>query len=184
MIKPFPHSYWVVRGQLLAGCYPGDTDPAKAEAMAAGLVGAGIRQVINLMEENELDKKGNPFRPYWPLVAKQAEAAGTQVGFTRFPIPDLDVPSRAQMNKILASIDAGIAAGRPVYLHCYGGTGRTGTVVCCWLVHRGLASCGEAALAMICRLRSRGGDPTYPGRISPETPAQIAMIRNWPAPRR
>lgn len=182
MDKPFPRCYWVVPGQLLAGCYPGDADPAKGQAMATGLVKAGIRQVISLMEEDETDQWGQPFQPYRPLV-RAAASPGVTVGFSQFPIADLDVPSPAQMRMILARVESEIQADRPVYLHCYGGTGRTGTVVGCFLVHQGLASCGEEALALICQLRSQGGDPTYPQRISPETRAQIEMVRHWPPPR-
>ena len=68
------------------------------------------------------------------------------------------------MVSILATIRDEIAAGRPVYVHCWGGTGRTGTVAGCWLVEQGLT--GDEALRRIAELR-RG---TPDGRFrSPES---------------
>ena len=55
------------------------------------------------------------------------------------------------MRAILDLIESAIDAGAPVYVHCWGGIGRTGTVVCCWLVERGLS--GEQALVEIALLR-------------------------------
>ena len=60
---PFPRSYWVVPGKLLAGYYPGDLDPLKMEVKLKGLLQVGIRYVISLMEENERNRYGNPMLP-------------------------------------------------------------------------------------------------------------------------
>ena len=50
------------------------------------------------------------------------------------------------------------AEGGTVYVHCWGGIGRTGTVVGCWLVRHGLDE-GDA-IARIAALRSEiGGAP-------------------------
>ena len=56
------------------------------------------------------------------------------------PIEDLSVPTLADMERILGAIDDELAAGRAVYLHCWGGIGRTGTVVGCYLVRQGLTA--------------------------------------------
>ena len=42
------------------------------------------------------------------------------------------------MSRILDDVDAALADGRTVYVHCWGGIGRTGTVVGCWLMRHGL----------------------------------------------
>jgi len=60
---PFPRSYWVEPGKLLAGCYP-DEDDEESRRKLRGLVDCGIRQVVALMETDEKDYHGNPFVPY------------------------------------------------------------------------------------------------------------------------
>ena len=65
------------------------------------------------------------------------------------PIPDTGNPKPAQVESILDTIDTAIAAGRRVYVHCWGGIGRTGTIVGCYLVRHGLT--GDQALAEIAR---------------------------------
>ena len=42
------------------------------------------------------------------------------------------------MREILDAIDGALDAGRGVYVHCYAGIGRTGTVVGCYLVRHGM----------------------------------------------
>lgn len=54
------------------------------------------------------------------------------------PIDDMDVPDPAQLDAALDWVDAHLAEGRKVFIHCRFGMGRTGTVLACWLARRGL----------------------------------------------
>ena len=76
----------------------------------------------------------------------------------------------------LDTIDAALAAGGTVYVHCYAGIGRTGTVVGCYLARHGMR--GEEALAEIARLRADISDGWI---TSPETAAQRDRVREWPS---
>lgn len=61
---PFERSYWVIPGIFLAGYYPGDRKPEQEYMKLKGLVKAGIRCMVNLMEEEELNHIGQIFKPY------------------------------------------------------------------------------------------------------------------------
>jgi protein-tyrosine phosphatase len=78
------------------------------------------------------------------------------------------------MTKILNTIQEEIAAGRPVYVHCWGGVGRTGTVIGCWLVEQGLS--GAAAIDRIAELRKNTPDGS---KRSPQTDEQCRYICEW-----
>jgi protein-tyrosine phosphatase len=96
------------------------------------------------------------------------------VRYERHPIRDLETPTPDGMRAILDLIDESIATGAPVYVHCWGGIGRTGTVVCCWLVERGRT--GEQALVDIALLRAG-----IRRRLveSPEMPGQREFVLSW-----
>ena len=49
---PYPGTYWVVSGSLLAGAYPGNGDPAEMDRRLNALLDAGIRSVIYLVDES------------------------------------------------------------------------------------------------------------------------------------
>jgi hypothetical protein len=124
---PLPDSYWVVPGRLLAGRCPGlrsDDDGARAELEA--LHGVGVGLIVDLTEGTEW---GLP--RYAGLVAPPAERRW-------HPIPDFGCPTRDGMREILDAIDAALAGDASVYVHCYAGIGRTGTVVSCYLVRHGM----------------------------------------------
>jgi protein-tyrosine phosphatase len=87
--------------------------------------------------------------------------------------------SPEHLGRILDTLDGALAAGRNVYLHCWGGIGRTGTVVGCYLVRRGLT--GGAALARLAEWwRTVPKSGLYPR--SPQTNDQVAYVRAWREP--
>jgi hypothetical protein len=132
---PTSSSYWVVPHLLLAGAYPGDPDPIKHWAKVRALLDAGIRMFVNLMEEDETNYAGEPFVPYQDLARQFCP----DTRCWRYPIRDLSAPTHDGMTNILDAIDAAMAAPSPVYVHCWGGVGRTGTVIGCWLLRHELA---------------------------------------------
>jgi protein-tyrosine phosphatase len=80
------------------------------------------------------------------------------------------------MGEILDVIDSALDQGGVVYVHCWGGVGRTGTVVGCHLVRRGMT--GDEALARVAELFKNM--QKYPRRRrSPETDEQEAYVRSW-----
>lgn len=168
---PFSRTYWVIPGKLLAGPYPGHLDALEAEQRIAALLRCGIRHVINLMEPDEVNYQGQPFIPY---IQRMRELAGAAIPWTRHPIRDGGLPEPAAMRAILDEIDASLAADQPVYVHCWGGKGRTGTVIGCYLVRNRLAA-PDQAVKRIADLRRS----IVPAQASPETEAQCQFVQAW-----
>lgn len=162
-------SYWVVPGAFLAGEYPACTDFPDAAKRLDALLASGINTCFDLTEPDELP-------PYLPLLDERAALRGTPIGYKRFPMVDFGLPQPTLMLALLDSIDAGLASGRRIYVHCRGGLGRTGMAVGCYLVRHGAS--GHAALKQIAEFwRLRPGRPYVP--LSPETPAQMDFVREW-----
>jgi protein tyrosine phosphatase len=172
--KPFDRSYWVVPDKFLAGAYPGSKDSQEAREKVSGLINCGIRRIINLMEEHETNYASERFVSYEGVLRAVSDGFGVTVKVTRHPIKDLHVPSAREMIQILDSIDQSLAEGLPVYVHCWGGVGRTGTVVGCYLIRHGMAAQTDV-LDRIAALRRE--DTAYPQ--SPETLEQRRMVQNW-----
>lgn len=124
---PEIHGYWVVRGRLLATEYPGAKDEEKARRKLRVLLDAGINSFVDLTEASEPAGGGKPMVPYKGLL-------GPDVAYERFPIPDTSVIADSEYDRILDYIRAELDAGRVVNVHCWGGKGRTGTVVGAWLI--------------------------------------------------
>ncbi len=157
---PLPGSYWVVPGRLLAGRCPGlHEDEPGARAELASLRAVGVELFVDLTEGREYG-----LRPYDGFLTAPAV-------HRRFAIPDFGVTTPAAMREILDTIDGAVDAGRGVYVHCYAGIGRTGTVVGCHLVRHGM----EPAEA----LRTVTG---WRGIRSPQSVEQEEFVLEWREP--
>ena len=166
---PILESYWVEESRFLAGEYPGNHDPETARRRLDAFLEAGVTAFIDLTDPHERP-------PYESILKEEAKIYGVQVSYQRIPIRDLSIPSSDTMTTILNAIDRAINDGDCVYVHCWGGIGRTGMVVGCYLVRHGMGN--EQALERVNQLfKTRPADFYHPR--SPETDEQVEFVRNW-----
>ncbi len=166
---PIPESYWVEEDRFLAGEYPASRDPEAARRRIEAFLEAGIRTFVDLTQPHELV-------PYEPILKDQSRIYDLDLAYHRFPIRDHSIPSSKQMSEILDVIDNSIERGSPVYVHCWGGVGRTGVTVACYFIRRGLSA--DDALKRVARLY-KTRPQTYFFMTSPETDEQFEFVRNW-----
>lgn len=164
--RPIQYCYWVDSGNFLAGEYPRNLDEQSSHEKMQALRCAGIEVFIDLTTRND------GLSTYDHLLDGARRV--------NFPIPDVSVPKDdAQMQSILDEIDSHLKGNRKVYVHCWGGIGRTGVVVGCWLArHHGGGNEGYARLQQLWR-----ANPKSARRDSPETRDQVNFILKWPAGR-
>jgi hypothetical protein len=162
------HAWWVDgEGRILAGEFPSArNDPEVTRWKLDLLADAGVDTIIDLTEPTE------PLTPYHDQLADLSAERGVTMRRLSHRIRDANVTTAEHYDRIIADIERELAAGRRVYVHCWGGRGRTGTVVGIWHVSQGHTP--DTALERIreARLDTRKGD-----QPSPETTEQVLAIR-------
>ena len=166
---PIIESYWVEENRFLAGEYPGSQHPETARRRIEAFLESGIRTFVDLTQPHELV-------PYEAVLKEQSHMYDLNTAYHRFAIRDHGVPSRETMVRILDTITESIENGQPVYVHCWGGIGRTGITVGCYLVRQGIFP--DQALLRVASLYGTRPPSIYQP-TSPETPEQFEFIRNW-----
>lgn len=151
-------------GRLLAGEYPGALEDWDARRRIASFEEHGVSLFVDLTHP------ADGLAPYGDHLVRARRLHA--------PIPDMGVTTIARYVEILDAIDEEVATGGVPYVHCWGGIGRTGTVVGCWLVRHGLDR-GDP-LARIAELRRLVLDSFMP---SPQTTAQRDVVLGWRAGR-
>jgi protein-tyrosine phosphatase len=179
--RPIPDSYQIEfsalpfntppPGLLLAGQYAGAEESTETRRRMELFLDTGVSLFVDLTEENEYPL------PYAPTLMAVAAERNRAVEHLRLPIPDYSTPSKEQLLAVLDTLDQGLSQGKTIYIHCWGGIGRTGTVIGCWLVRHGLS--GRQALSQIAAWRASIPSGSHP---SPETEDQRQMIINWHEP--
>lgn len=159
------HGYWVEPGKILAGEYPGNPHSEQiARHKIDLLVDNGVRTFV------DLTTPADKMAPYQHLLDDIAKQRGLDLQRLQFPIPDNGVLAVRDYDEIVSAIRAGVDNG-VVYFHCWGGIGRTGTVVGCLLVDIGMTA--KDGLDRLNELRSVTRKRHM---AAPQTPAQFDVI--------
>ena len=170
---PTHRSYWVVEGRFAAGAYPGKAGRGDLEHVPdviAELLSVGIDCFINLTEDEPGGGDSH--------LTRYDDDVSASAIIDRHPIVDVSIPAVDQLARILDATDEHLAAGHNVYAHCWGGIGRTGTLVGCWMVRHDLVAPSDA-IHMLEQLRR--GDRGAGHRRSPETTQQRDFVGAWAA---
>lgn len=163
--KPLRESYCVYGGGCLyAGEYPGDKNGEKAEQKIRHMLHFGVRHFVDLTEEGEL-------KPYSHLLPKDAT-------YTRFPIKDCGAPASVEdVHRLLVHIRELQKMDGYTYLHCWGGVGRTGTIIACHIAQNIDNPQLEDVLEALSRHFADMPKSAY--RRTPETQEQIDFIARF-----
>lgn len=180
-VVPIKNSYLVDRELgLYAGEYPGDKDDFECKMKVGSFDGypCGFRYFYDLTEKDEL----KPYRHY--LKCKQE--------YHKFPIPDCGTPKDTTsvarlldeiINRGVRNQENIIHGNEKTYIHCWGGVGRTGTIVACYYAYRmkgngyTIDEIYRKALDMLADSFSRCPKSKY--RISPENQQQRDFIKKF-----
>ncbi|MFZ6005779.1 MAG: ADP-ribosylglycohydrolase family protein [Actinomycetota bacterium] len=160
------HAWWVEPGAVLAGEYPAaKTDPRRTRDKCNLLIDAGIRTFIDLTTPND------PLDPYAPVIASAGEHRQLDLRHISIGIPDLGVLTDDEYDPIVDLIDEQKRCGG-VYVHCWGGVGRTGTVIGVLLARHGHDY--ESIMSTLEDLRA---GTKKAQRSCPETGVQLDVLR-------
>ncbi|MGD9495682.1 MAG: dual specificity protein phosphatase family protein [Armatimonadota bacterium] len=134
---------WVLDGELAAFS-------AYALRDLERVLDAGIAAIVSLTED---------FPP--ELVGERG------LTVLHLPVADMTPPETEQIRRFVRFVDRMTSSGQAVGVHCLAGLGRTGTMIACYLVTRGMT-----AAAAIEYIRTR-----RPGSI--QTEMQELAVRRW-----
>ena len=116
---PTHGSNWLLPGSLVIGAYPSPDDAMK-------LYNAGVRTFVCLQQIINEHGRGE-----WDSykAALEATTKAFAATFVHFPMLDHgERPLVEEMTPFVLDLRKRILAGECLYIHCYGGHGRTGTI--------------------------------------------------------
>lgn len=146
---PTPESNWVIPGKLLVGAYPASQNDAETCDLLTSILKLGINKFVCLQAEYKDGvpeaawRSGNALRPYFddvkiilsnkhliPHLENDPNVCDIdKVSFVHFPIKDCSITDDNRVLQLALSLVQDIHKGEVIYMHCWGGHGRTGTLV-------------------------------------------------------
>lgn len=143
---PTDESNWVLKNRLIIGAYPGAVDETLHQDLLTKIMRARVTTFVCLQSEFDFDAteeewmSGTKIRPYvndaahvrGRLVKEEPSLFNgqqvSQINFVHCPIVDCDVQQDEVIIKLATNILRRLDDGEVLYLHCWGGHGRAGTV--------------------------------------------------------
>jgi len=186
---PTPWSNWVIKGRLIAGAFPSSTDDSETDLILMKLLELGIDTFVCLQAEFSMAtpeavwRSGQALRPYVKdaqrlLINARAENSSritqTRLDLLHLPVIDGGVTSDLALSKLADDCCQRILNGERMYVHCWGGHGRTGTLIAVMLSRLYGLTTEEALLytQVLHDVRK------YPQNVrSPQTQVQVEQVK-------
>ena len=146
MITWLPESMLATRGRLALSHTPGSRSQSRDEALDE-FVAQGVQHVLCLQEADELSY----LRKVETMDERRSAVELRGMQFTHEPIRDMEAPSLAQAQRIVAVLYNELREGRDVLVHCWAGLGRAGTIAACTMICDGLGA--QVAVALLRSVR-------------------------------
>lgn len=135
---PTECSNWIIPGMLLCGQYPGAFEDRKNDQLLKRILGKGVDTFVCLQEEVDMDipedvwRAGIGLRPYFSDAMRLSKK---DLKWVHVPIVDGGVAPDDVTAAAVVGLAEDLMAGRILYLHCWGGHGRTGVLACLILAY-------------------------------------------------
>lgn len=147
---PTSESNWIIPGRVLVGAFPAAPCDMETFTTLSAIMNEKVTMFVCLQEEyapigpdncRELWESGQTLRPYFDdamMIAKNRDKFENCAGivpaeklrFRHLPIRDCSVIDDELVLDFAKQLVASIKEGEVLYIHCWGGHGRTGSIVC------------------------------------------------------
>eukprot|EP00945_MAST-04E_sp_MAST-4E-sp1_P003306 g3306.t1 len=159
MKGPTPTSNWLVKGRILVGSAPGTHCLKDPESPCDGFQAyskkralkelqvfkeSGVTRFVSMQQKNESLK----FKPMYQTLFKKVWSSDSAPSFQRHPVLDGSILKDKELLDLVVDLYEKFLEKETIYIHCYGGHGRAGTVAAC-LLAKVYSLSGEHAMAHV-----------------------------------